>query len=135
LRAGQFARVSFDPRQRKGLLMQVGYLASNAYSISTDPIHRGLFVIRNLLCREVPDPPQAPPPHLPQPRISRFVTTRDEVSLVTGQSFCPTCHVEINAPGFAFEGFDAVGQLRETDNGARVDTSGQMVLDGQFVRF
>jgi len=63
------------------------------------------------------------------------VTTRDQVSLVTGQSFCPTCHAEINAPGFAFEGFDAVGQLRETDNGAAIDTSGQMVLDGQLRRF
>jgi hypothetical protein len=115
--------------------MQVGYLAANAYSIRTDPIHRGLFVIRNLLCREVPDPPPGatttPPPATEKP----IVTTRDEVSLVTGQSFCPTCHVEINAPGFAFEGFDAVGQLRETDNGAPVDTSGQMVLDGQLVHF
>jgi hypothetical protein len=132
---GHFSRVQFDPDRRKGLLMQVGYLASNAYSISTDPIHRGLFVIRNLLCREVPDPPPGatttPPPATDQP----IVTTRDEVSLVTGQSFCPTCHSEINAPGFAFEGFDAVGQLRETDNGARVDTSGQMVLDGQLVHF
>ncbi|MEO8178539.1 MAG: DUF1592 domain-containing protein [Deltaproteobacteria bacterium] len=133
--AGRFTRVRFDPAQRKGLLMQVGYLASNAYSISTDPIHRGLFVIRNLLCREVPDPPPGatttPPPATDQP----IVTTRDEVSLVTGQSFCPTCHAEINAPGFAFEGFDAVGQLRETDHGAPVDTSGQMVLDGQLVHF
>lgn len=134
-RAERFSRVHFDPQQRKGLLMQVGYLAANAYSISTDPIHRGLFVIRNLLCREVPDPPPGatttPPPATDRP----IVTTRDEVSLVTGQSFCPTCHSEINAPGFAFEGFDAAGQERETDHGAPVDTSGQMVLDGRLVRF
>ena len=135
LSAGQFARVSFEPQQRKGLLMQVGYLAANAYSISTDPIHRGLFVIRNLLCREVPDPPPGATATPPPPTDQPIVTTRDEVSLVTGQSFCPTCHAEINAPGFAFEGFDAVGQLRETDNGAAIDTSGQMVLDGQLRRF
>jgi hypothetical protein len=55
--------------------------------------------------------------------------------LVTGQSFCPTCHAEINAPGFAFEGFDAVGQRRQLDNGAPIDTSGQMLLDGRRVRF
>jgi len=135
LSAGRFARVSFDPAQRKGLLMQVGYLASNAYSVSTDPIHRGLFVIRDLLCREIPDPPPGatttPPPTTDRP----IVTTRDEVSLVTGQSFCPACHAEINPPGFAFEGFDAVGQLRTTENGAAVDTSSEMVLDGRRVRF
>jgi hypothetical protein len=131
----RFARVDFDPRERKGLLMQVGYLAANAYSVTTDPIHRGLFVIRNLLCREVPDPPPGatttPPPETEQP----IVTTRDEVSLVTGQSFCPTCHVEINAPGFAFEGFDAVGQRRAEENGVAVDTAATMVLDGQSVAF
>jgi Protein of unknown function (DUF1592)/Protein of unknown function (DUF1588)/Protein of unknown function (DUF1595)/Protein of unknown function (DUF1585)/Protein of unknown function (DUF1587) len=133
--AGRFTRVRFDPQQRKGLLMQVGYLAANAYSISTDPIHRGLFVIRNLLCREVPDPPPGATTTPPPATEQAIVTTRDEVSLVTGQSFCPTCHAEINAPGFAFEGFDAVGQERGTDNGAPVDTSGQMVLDGQLVHF
>ena len=131
----RFARVDFDPRLRRGLLMQAGYLAANAYSIRTDPIHRGLFVIRNLLCRAVPDPPPGatttPPPDTERP----IVTTRDEVELVTGQSFCPTCHTEINAPGFAFEGFDAVGQARATENGAQVDTSASFWIDGQLARF
>jgi len=54
---------------------------------------------------------------------------------VTGQSFCPSCHTEINAPGFAFEGFDALGRQRTTENGADVDTTGTMVLDGQPVSF
>jgi hypothetical protein len=135
LAPGQFTRVSFDPAQRKGLLMQIGYLAANAYSIRTDPIHRGLFVIRSLLCRDIPDPPPGatttPPPETDKP----IVTTRDEVELVTGQSFCPTCHSEINAPGYAFEGFDAVGQRRTAENGAAVDTSASMVLDGRLVSF
>lgn len=134
-RGPRFERVSLDPTQRRGLLMQLGYLASNAYAKTTDPIHRGLFVIRNLLCREVPDPPPGATTTPPPPATRPIVSTRDEVELVTGQSFCPTCHVEINAPGFAFEGFDAVGQLRREDNGARVDASGELVLDGKSVRF
>jgi hypothetical protein len=132
---GRFTRVAFDPSERKGLLMQVGYLASNSYSVRTDPIHRGLFVIRYLLCRDIPDPPPGatttPPPETRRP----IVTTRDEVELVTGQSFCPTCHVEINAPGYAFEGFDALGQRRTTENAVPVDTSASMVLDGRLVSF
>jgi hypothetical protein len=132
---GRFARVEFDRSERAGLLMQLGYLASNSYSSSTDPIHRGLFVIRNLLCRNIPDPPPGATT-TPAPETDRpIVTTRDEVSLVTGQSFCPTCHSEINAPGFAFEGFDAIGQKRGTDNGAPVDTASSMVLDGEVVQF
>jgi hypothetical protein len=132
---GQFTRISFDPAERKGLLMQVGYLASNAYSVGTDPIHRGLFVIRNLLCRDIPDPPPGATSTPPPETERRIVTTRDEVDLVTGQSFCPTCHSEINAPGFAFEGFDAIGQRRTTENGAPVDTAASMVLDGRLVSF
>jgi hypothetical protein len=57
------------------------------------------------------------------------------VSLLTAQSFCPSCHIEINAPGYAFEGFDAVGRRRELENGVAVDTTGTMVLDGQRVSF
>jgi hypothetical protein len=133
--AGAFTRVDFDSGERQGLLMQVGYLASNSYAKKTDPIHRGLFVIRNVLCRQIPDPPpgaaSTPPPPTDQP----IVTTRDEISLLTGQSFCPTCHSNINPPGFAFEGFDAVGQRREIENGAAVDTAAAMVLDGQRVSF
>jgi hypothetical protein len=131
----RFARIDFARGERKGLLMQVGYLASNAYSIRTDPIHRGLFVIRNLLCRDIPDPPPGATDTPPPPTDRPILTTRDEVSLVTGQSFCPACHSEINPPGFAFEGFDAIGQRRSTENGVPVDTSASMVLDGQIVSF
>jgi hypothetical protein len=129
------ARIDFDGGERQGLLMQVGYLASNAYSIRTDPIHRGLFVQRNLLCRQIPDPPPGasttPLPATDEP----IETTREEISLLTGQSFCPTCHTQINPPGFAFEGFDAIGQVRESENGVPVDTAAEMVLDGQQVSF
>jgi hypothetical protein len=132
---GSFQRVEFNAGERQGLLMQVGYLASNSYSVKTDPIHRGLFVIRNILCRQIPDPPPGAATTPPPPTDQPIVTTRDEISLLTGQSFCPTCHSNINPPGFAFEGFDAVGQVREMENGAAVDTASQMILDGQRVSF
>src|SRR5690606_37980354 len=105
-------RVDFDAGERKGFMMQVGFLASNAYSRKTDPIHRGLFVLRDVLCRVIPDPPpgatNTPLPETDEP----IITTRQEVSVLTGQLYCPTCHSQINEPGFAFEGFDALGQPR-----------------------
>jgi hypothetical protein len=131
----QFARIDLTSSGRKGFLMQVGFLASNAYSIKTDPIHRGLFVIRDLLCRRIPDPPpgaaMTPPPKTDVP----IKTTREEINLLTGQSFCPTCHGQINPPGFAFEGFDALGQSRTSENGVQVDTTGEITLDGKKVQF
>lgn len=132
--AGGMTRVELDG-DRRGMLMQVGFLASNAYSQKTDPIHRGLFVLRDLLCREVPEPPpdaqMASLPRTDEP----IETTRDEISLLTGQISCVRCHSQINPPGFAFEGFDAVGQVRETENGVPVDTTGEIRLDGEMVEF
>jgi hypothetical protein len=128
-------RIDFADEQRKGFLMQLGFLASNSYAIKTDPIHRGLFIQRDILCRAIPDPPPGaattPPPKTDQP----IVTTRDEVSLLTGQSYCPTCHGQINEPGFSFEGFDAIGRARAQDNGKDVDTTGSITVDGDKFPF
>lgn len=131
---GELARIDFPNGERRGFLMQVGFLASNAHAIKTDPIHRGLFVLRDLLCRAIPDPPPgasttAPPPGEP-PK-----TTREEVSRLTEQAGCDGCHHQINPPGFAFEGFDAVGRARSSEGGTPVDTSGSIDLDGRDVEF
>ncbi len=130
-----FQRIDLDPSQRQGLLMQIGFLASNAYSLKTDPIHRGLFVLRDLLCIEIPDPPAgaaetpfpegAPPPQ----------TTREEIDVLTGQAACSGCHSLFNPAGFAFEGFDAAGQVRTEENGVQVDTSGQIPLGDEPLSF
>jgi hypothetical protein len=132
--SGGLSRVEFAPTERKGLLMQVGFLASNSYSIKTDPIHRGLFVLRNILCRVIDDPPpgasMTPPPETDTPPR----TTREEVDLLTMQPGCGGCHSEINAPGFAFESFDAIGQARTMENGVAVDTAAELALeDGNLV--
>jgi hypothetical protein len=115
--------------------MQVGFLASNAYSIKTDPIHRGLFVLRNLLCRTIADPPagasMTPPPETDTPPR----TTREEVDLLTMQPGCGGCHADINAPGFAFESFDAIGQARTMENDVTVDTTGQLELTDRLLAF
>lgn len=132
---GSMSRVDFPAGERKGFLMQVGFLASHSYSRKTDPIHRGLFIQRDLLCRAIPDPPpgaqNTPPPQATEP----VVTTRDEISLLTGQLYCPSCHSQINGPGFSFEGFDAIGKTRTQENGENVDTSGTITLDGELVEF
>jgi hypothetical protein len=134
-RGGGLERFDFTAGERRGLLMQVGFLATNAYSIKTDPIHRGLFVLRRVLCRTVPDPPAGAsmtelPDVDPPPR-----TTREEVTLLTSTPNCVGCHLAINAPGFAFEDFDAVGQVRATENGVAVDTTGTFELDGADISF
>ena len=132
---GGFERVDFDGGERQGLLMQVGFLASNSYAIETDPIHRGLFVVRDVLCRHVDEPPPGATETEPPETDTPPETTREEIELLTGQATCAGCHLEINAPGFAFEGFDATGAARAEEDGVPVDTSGSFELDGATVSF
>lgn len=132
---GGMQRIELDSSQRKGFLTQAGFLASNAYARKTDPIHRGLLVMRDILCVGIPDPPPgASTAELPATEAPPR-TTREEVSLLTGQPTCVGCHSLINDPGFAFEGFDAIGQARTEENGVPVDTRGSIRMDGEIHEF
>lgn len=127
---GGFERIELEPTERIGLLAQPGFLASHAYAQKTDPIHRGLFVVRELLCRGIGEPPAGAteaelPPGSPVPK-----TTREEVELLTSPDSCAPCHKLFNPMGFAFEGFDALGQLRTDEDGEPVNTAGAITVDG-----
>jgi cytochrome c peroxidase len=77
----------------------------------------------------IPDPPPGASTSEVPETSEPIETTRQEVELLTGQDGCDGCHQSINPPGFAFENFDAVGQLRTNENGVPVDTSGSFTLD------
>ncbi len=130
-----FQKLAFAGGERAGYLMQAGFLASNAYSIHTDPIHRGLFVERDLLCRTIPDPPPGASMTPLPPFSDQIKTTRQQIEALTAPATCTGCHKAINAPGFAFEQFDAAGQLRGMENGVPVDVTGVTTIDGQEVAF
>jgi hypothetical protein len=115
--------VELDPTQRSGFLTMPGFLAANAYLVETSPIHRGTFVQRQVLCVDIPDPPPGIDTTLPPPD-GEIVTTRQRVEHHTSAESCVSCHELINAPGFSFEGYDAVGAIRTVDNGQQVDPAG-----------
>ncbi|WP_146658458.1 DUF1592 domain-containing protein [Enhygromyxa salina] len=122
-------RVMLDATQRSGILTQVGFLSSNAYPVDPDSIHRGVSVVRNLLCAPLPPPPDNVPP-LP-PTMGN--TNRERVEAHTGDGTCGEgCHSGvINPVGFAFEGYDAIGQWREQDNGFPIDDSDTFYFDAE----
>ena len=126
----EFERVQLDPSQRSGILTQMGFLAANAYAVDPDSIHRGVSVVRNLLCAPLPPPPDNVPP-LP-PTMGN--TNRERVDAHTGAGTCGEgCHSTIiNPVGFAFENYDAIGQWRELDNGFEIDASGSFPFDGEL---
>jgi hypothetical protein len=112
-----------DAQTRAGLLTQVGFLSKNATRNTSDPVHRGLGVLRRVLCDE-PDPP---PMMFSLPQAMTGLTTREVYEKATA---CGVgCHdTLINPPGFAFEMFDAVGTLRTSDQGKPIDATGTLTL-------
>jgi len=107
--------------ERPGYFTRLGFLAYNANLRDSDPIHRGVDISHRLLCSNLAPPPGEIPP---LPPAMPGQTTRQRVTAHTGEGECAGCHVTvINPLGFAFENFDAVGQLRTTDNGQPVNTA------------
>lgn len=116
-------RRELDPAQRAGFLTQLGFLSQNATRSSTDPVHRGLLVLRKILCDE-PDPP---PMMFELPKMEAGATTREVYEKATACG--ASCHATlINPPGFAFESFDTLGRFRETEQGKPIDATGNLQI-------
>jgi hypothetical protein len=118
--------------ERPGVLTRLGFLAQNATLNQPDPIHRGVDVLNRLMCADLM-PPDGTIPELPQ--VVPGQTNRERVDAHTGAGTCGAgCHSTlINPIGFAFENFDAMGQIRTMDNGNPVDTTGEVQLsDGLY---
>ena len=125
-----FTPGTFPGEARRGLLTHPGLMALLARPAETNPIARGLFVRRGLLCQDIPPPPNNAIPALPP--IQAGLSTRDRLQQHTTDATCKTCHDLIDPPGFAFENWDQVGRFRTMDSGKPVDTSANLVSAGDL---
>lgn len=105
----------FAQPERVGLLTRVGMLAHGATD-TTLPIQRGIRVLSALTCQTLP------PPAMDQSNasadLSGVLTTRQRTERVTQMpgTSCVGCHqTSINPWGFVFEGFDALGRVRQRE--------------------
>lgn len=128
-----FEPVAFEAGQRVGLFTHPYILASLSYHRSTSPIHRGVFLTRNVFGRFLKPPPMAI--EFMDDRFDPSLTMREKVTELTSKPNCMGCHATINPLGFSLEGYDAVGRVRSTDNGKPVDPVSEYVgADGKEVR-
>lgn len=129
-----FQKISLEPAARAGVLTHPYLLSDFAYSTTSSPIHRGLFVARSLLGRTLRPPPEAVTPLAPQSQP--HLTTRDRIALQTAHESCQSCHSLINPLGYTLEHFDAVGRFRTEENGKAVSSTGTYrTRSGETVQF
>jgi hypothetical protein len=88
---------------------------------------------RDILCLNLPDPPDNVPP---LPALQPNSTNRQRVNELTKSSPCNACHTTvINPLGNAFENLDGLGRWRTQENGQPIDATGTYQLDGQTITF
>jgi hypothetical protein len=128
-----FQPVKMDADQRGGVLTHPFVLATFSYTKSSSPIHRGVFVTRNILGLMLKPPPMAIA--FMDDKFDPSFTMREKVTELTSKPACMSCHVTINPLGFSFERFDAVGRVRTTDNKKPVNpVSDYTTSDGNVIK-
>ena len=128
----QLRKASLDPGQRAGLLTHGSFLASHADADVSHPVKRGVEVLRQVLCLELPNPDGLEIPELPSPQPGQ--TTRERYA-AHAKGSCAVCHDRIDGVGFAFENYDAIGAYRTTEQNKPVDSSGVVPLPSGELRF
>ena len=132
-----FGVVTLDPDVRRGILTRLGYLTVHADQDSSGPIARGVFLMSNLLCLNVPPRP-ATVPSAPSVKDAKSAgeTTRQRFTQHLSDDSCRGCHKIIDGFGFGFESFDGIGAYRTMENGSAVDATGTIAgtsdADGTF---
>ncbi len=127
-----FGKVACDPAERAGIFTHPFLLSVLSYHRSTSPIHRGVFLTRNVLGRFLKPPPMAI--MFMDERFDPSLTMREKVTELTKSDTCMGCHATINPLGFSLEHFDAVGRFRTVDNEKPVNAESEYTtVDGDVV--
>jgi cytochrome c553 len=128
----QFIKVRIEGEQRAGVLTHPYLLSAFSYQTLTSPIHRGVFLTRNIVGRSLRPPPMAM--NFNDAEFAPNLTMREKVSQMTKPQACQACHSVINPLGFSLESYDAVGRFRTTENERPINPASDYVTDeGEIV--
>ncbi|MFM7101294.1 MAG: DUF1588 domain-containing protein, partial [Verrucomicrobiota bacterium] len=127
-----FVPVALDAEHRAGVLTHPLILAAFSYHRSSSPIHRGVFLTRNVLGRTLRPPPMAI--EFMDDRFDPSLTMREKVTELTAKPACMGCHATINPLGFSLEHYDAAGRYRTIDNAKPVNARAEYTTpDGKTI--
>lgn len=131
---GQWAPADLPADRRPGLLSRPALLAEHSTGTSSAPIFRGRLVRTQILCDDIPPPPDDAMAN--GPSYPEGATERERTEILMQHDNCGTCHALMNPIGLGFEHFDAMGAWRDLDvDGAPVNDQGEILggdLGGEF---
>lgn len=115
LRGDEFRKVPVpEDSPRGGLLGMAAVYVMGGNGEVTNPVERGVWVLRKL----VNDPPPPAPPNVPAiGRLAdKVLTTRERLAAHQEAPQCASCHRKIDPIGLGLENFDAAGTWRTKDS-------------------
>ncbi len=128
----EFRRVELQGTNRAGILTQASILTLTSNSTRTSPVKRGKWILENILGEE----PPPPPPNVPTLEKTQTdlpnATLRQQLEKHRADPVCASCHDQMDALGFGFENFDAIGRWRDKDGENAIDSSGTLPGDQKF---
>lgn len=105
----EFAAISHKTGQLGGVLSQAAILAGLSDGRESNPIKRGAWLARRMIA----EPPDDPPPNVPQLKDDGTERTlREKLERHRNQEGCAKCHSGIDPWGIAFEQYDAAGRFK-----------------------
>ncbi len=114
-----------DPRA--GLLSHISLLALYSHPGRGSPTLRGKFVREVLLCQDVPPPPgDIDFTDFADADTLTLPTARDRLAVHVSNAACAGCHALMDPIGLGLERMDGIGALRDSENGAPIDPSGDV---------
>jgi hypothetical protein len=126
IKGNDFRRVPLSGGPRGGVLTQGSVLTITSNPTRTSPVKRGRWILEQVLG----EPPPPPPPNVPALSEAKEETAgstlRQRMEVHRANPNCAVCHTRMDAMGFAFENFDAVGAWREFDGKLPVDSAGKL---------
>lgn len=93
-----------------GLLGMASIMMATANGVDTHPVHRGVWLLENVLGQSTPPPPPDVPAVAPD--TTGTTTMRDQMMAHLTDAACSRCHQKIDPLGFVMENFDPVGRWR-----------------------
>jgi len=130
---GRWFRVELPDRSRGGVLAMGSSLTLTSLPLRSSPVYRGAWINEVVFNRPPPPPPADVDELGEDPRQFTEVTLREKLEMHRDKAACAGCHSRIDPPGFALEGFDAIGRVREEYvNGDPVDATGILKRELEF---
>jgi mono/diheme cytochrome c family protein len=126
----QFVKVNFQNDERGGILTQASILTITSNPTRTSPVKRGKWVLEQILGTPPPPPPANVPELDEQGQLTG--TLRQRMEQHRKNPSCANCHARMDAMGFAFENFDAIGRFRTKDGDIDIDPSGTLPSGQSF---